>query len=158
MAFMVVEVIVGLIAQSLALITDAGHMLTDAGAIGLSLVVMRLASRPPKGRFTFGLKRAAILSAQTNGLVLLLLSIWFLVEGVIRLIEPPQVNGLLVGIVALVGIVVNLAATWALSRASRESLNDEGSFQHILTDLYAFIATAIAGFLIFWTGWTRWPP
>lgn len=154
-AFMLVEVVVGIIAQSLALITDAGHMLTDVGAIALSLVAMRLAAKPPEGRFTFGLKRAEILSAQANGLVLLLLSIWFLVEGVVRLIEPPRVDGLFVGIVALVGIVINLAATWAMSRANRESLNVEGSYQHILTDLYAFIATAIAGFLIWFTGWYR---
>lgn len=79
--FMVVEVVVGLIAQSLALITDAGHMLTDAGAIGMSLVAMRLASRPASGRFTFGLKRVEILSAQANGLTLLLLSVWFVIEG-----------------------------------------------------------------------------
>lgn len=153
--FMVVEVIVGVMAQSLALITDAGHMLTDVGAIALSLVAMRLASRPAGGRFTFGLKRVEILSAQANGVVLLLLSLWFLIEGIARLIWPPIVAGLDVAIVALVGVVINLAATWALSRANRESLNVEGSFQHILTDLYAFIATAIAGFLIWRTGWYR---
>ncbi|KEZ76659.1 cation diffusion facilitator family transporter [Salinisphaera hydrothermalis] len=153
--FMVVEVVVGLIAQSLALITDAGHMLTDAGAIGMSLVAMRLASRPATGRFTFGLKRVEILSAQANGLTLLLLSIWFVIEAIMRLVEPPAVDGLLVGIVAIVGAIVNIAAVMALSRANRESLNVEGSFQHILTDLYAFIATAIAGFIIWVTGWYR---
>ncbi|MDA3922461.1 MAG: cation diffusion facilitator family transporter [Salinisphaera sp.] len=154
-AFMAVEVVVGIIVNSLALIADAGHMLTDAGAIGLALVAMRLASRPASGRYTFGLKRSEILSAQANGITLLLLSVWFVIEGVMRLVEPPQVDGLFVGIVALVGIVFNLGATWALSKANRESLNVEGSFQHILTDLYAFIATAIAGFAIWWTGWYR---
>lgn len=152
---MIVEVIVGVMAQSLALITDAGHMLTDVAAIALSLVAMRLASRPAAGRFTFGLKRVEILSAQANGLVLLLLSLWFLIEGIARLISPPTVAGLDVAIVALFGVAINLAATWALSRANRQSLNVEGSFQHILTDLYAFIATAIAGFLIWQTGWYR---
>jgi cobalt-zinc-cadmium efflux system protein len=154
-AFMVVEVVVGLIAGSLALITDAGHMLTDAGAIGLSLVAMRLAARPASGRFTYGLKRVEILSAQANGLTLLLLALWFIIEAIIRLIAPPAVHGLQVGIVAVVGAGVNVAAVWTMSRANRKSLNVEGSFQHILTDLYAFIATAIAGFLIVPTGWYR---
>ncbi|WP_111748550.1 cation diffusion facilitator family transporter [Salinisphaera orenii] len=153
--FMLVEVVVGVIAHSLALITDAGHMLTDAGAIGMSLVAMRLAARPATGRFTFGLKRVEILSAQANGLTLLLLSIWFIVEAIMRFVEPPIVDGLLVGAVAVVGSVVNIGAVWALSRANRQSLNVEGSFQHILTDLYAFIATAIAGFAIWATGWYR---
>ncbi len=155
LGFMVVEVVVGIIASSLVLIADAGHMLTDAGAIMLALVAMRLAEKPARGRFTFGFKRAEILSAQANGITLLILSAWFTIEAVQRLISPPQVHGLLVLIVALVGIVVNVAAVWVLSKANRQSLNVEGSFQHILTDLYAFIATAIAGGVIWWTGWNR---
>lgn len=151
LAFMAAEVTVGLIASSLALISDAGHMLTDAGAIGMSLVVMRLAQRPAGGKFTFGFKRAEIFSAQINGFTLVALAGWFVIEGVRRLISPPEVEGLLVTWVALGGIVVNLLATWAISKANRESLNVEGSFQHILTDLYAFIATAVAGALIHWT-------
>jgi len=155
LGFMIVEVVVGIIASSLVLIADAGHMLTDAGAIMLALIAMRLAEKPARGRFTFGLKRAEILSAQANGITLLILSAWFTIEAVQRLISPPQVHGLLVLVVALVGIVVNLAAVWVLSKANRESLNVEGSFQHILTDLYAFIATAIAGGIIWWSGWNR---
>lgn len=155
LAFMAVEVIVGLMASSLALISDAGHMLTDAGAIAMSLVAMRLAQRPAEGRFTFGFKRSEIFSAQINGLTLVALAGWFVIEGVRRLIWPPVVDGLLVTWVALVGIGVNLLATWALSKANRESLNVEGSFQHILTDLYAFIVTAIAGALIHWTHFYR---
>ncbi len=153
--FMLLEVVVGLLASSLALISDAGHMLTDAGSIGLSLLAMRLAARPAGGRFTFGLKRAEILSAQANGVTLLLLSGWFIIEAVRRLIAPPVVQGSLVTWVALAGIVVNLAAVWAMSKANRQSMNVEGSFQHLLTDLYAFIATAVAGGLIWWTGWNR---
>lgn len=155
LGFMAVEVVVGIAAKSLALISDAGHMLTDAGSIGLALVAMRLASRPPGGSYTFGLKRAEILSAQANGITLLLLSIWFIVEAVKRLIDPPVVNGPLVTVVAVVGIGVNLLAVWVMSKANRQSLNVEGSFQHILTDLYAFVATAIAGALIWWGGWNR---
>lgn len=149
--FMLIEVIVGIVASSLALISDAGHMLTDAGAIGLALVTMRLAQRPPKGNLTFGLKRVEILSAQANGITLLLLAVWFVYEAVDRLITPPQVEGGLVLIVAIVGIVVNLLAAWIIARANRRSLNVEGAYQHILTDLYAFIATAVAG-LIIWLG------
>jgi cobalt-zinc-cadmium efflux system protein len=150
--FMLVEVVVGVIASSLALISDAGHMLTDAGAIGLALVTMRLAARPAQGAMTYGLKRAEILSAQANGITLLLLSAWFVYEAIRRLIDPPEVDGGLVLGIALLGIVVNVVATWTISKANRESLNVEGAFQHILTDLFAFIATAIAGAIIYFTG------
>lgn len=157
-AFMAGEVVVGLIAKSLALLSDAAHMLTDAGSIVLALVAMRLAARPPKGGFTFGLKRAEILSAQANGLSMLLLAAWLAFEAVKRLIDPPAVTGGLVLVTALVGIVVNLAAAWAMSRANRSSLNVEGAFQHILNDLFAFIATAIAGGIMVLTGFTRADP
>jgi cobalt-zinc-cadmium efflux system protein len=150
--FMATEVIVGIIASSLVLISDAGHMLTDAGAISLSLITMRLAARPAKGDFTYGLKRTEILSAQANGITLLLLAAWFVYEAIRRLISPPEVEGGLVLLIALIGIVVNLLATWAIGKADRQSLNVEGSFQHILTDLYAFIATAVAGGVIYFTG------
>jgi cobalt-zinc-cadmium efflux system protein len=153
--FMLAEVVVGIIASSLALISDAGHMLTDAGAIALGLIAMRLAARPAGGVMTYGLKRAEILSAQANGITLLLLAVWFIYEGSRRLISPPHVEGGLVLIVALVGIVVNVLATWVLSKANRQSLNVEGSFQHILNDLFAFIATAIAGGAILLTGINR---
>lgn len=153
--FMVAEVVVGIVASSLALISDAGHMLTDAGAIALALVAMRLARTPAQGSRTFGLKRVEILSAQANGVTLIVLAGWFVFESVRRLISPPTVEGLMVTVVAVVGIGVNLLATYALSKANRQSLNVEGSFQHILTDLYAFIATAIAGVLILLTGFNR---
>lgn len=156
--FMVAEVAVGFLASSLALIADAGHMLSDAAAIGLALVTMRLAARPAAGSFTYGLRRAEILSAQANGITLLLLAVFFIVEGIRRLIDPPDVRGGLVLVVALAGIVVNLLAVWVLSKANRTSLNVEGSFQHILTDLYAFIGTAVAAVVILTTGWQRADP
>src|SRR6478752_6936683 len=155
LAFMAVEVITGIVASSLALISDAAHMLTDAAAIALALVAIRLAARPAKGGYTYGLRRIEILSAQANGITLLLLAAWFCYEGVRRLIDPPAVEGGLVLVTALVGIVVNLAATWCVSRADRTSLNVEGAFQHILNDLYAFIATAIAGLVVLTTGFAR---
>ena len=153
--FMAGEVVAGLIARSLALLSDAAHMLTDAGAIVLALVAMRLAARPPKGGYTFGLKRAEILSAQANGLTMLILAVWLGIEAVRRLIDPPDVTGGLVLVTALVGIVFNVAAAWAMSRANRASLNVEGAFQHILNDLFAFVATAIAGGIVLVTGFSR---
>ena len=156
--FMAVEVVAGLIAHSLALLSDAGHMLTDAAAIGLSLVAVCLAQRPAKGAMTFGLKRVEILSAQVNGITLLVLATWIVNEAVRRLVSPPEVDAGLILAIALVGIVVNLVATWTLSRANRQSLNVEGSFQHILTDLFAFIGTAIAGGVILLTGFQRADP
>ena len=153
--FMCVEVAVGIVAQSLALLSDAAHMLTDAAAIALALVAIRLARRPAQGSFTFGLKRAEILSAQFNGATLLVLGVLIVVEGVRRLVDPPAVEGRLVLAVALLGVVVNLAASWTLSGANRRSLNVEGAFQHILTDLAAFVLTAIAGAVILATGFAR---
>jgi cobalt-zinc-cadmium efflux system protein len=153
--FMAAEVVVGVAAGSLALITDAGHMLTDAASIVLALVAIRLAARPARGDYTYGLKRAEILSAQANGITLLLLAAYFVFEGVRRLFDPGEVDGLLVFITALVGIVVNVAASWSISRANRTSLNVEGAFQHILNDLYAFVATAIAGAVVWLTGFAR---
>ncbi|MFG2043519.1 cation diffusion facilitator family transporter [Dactylosporangium sp. NPDC048998] len=157
-AFMAGEVVVGLVARSLALLSDAAHMLTDAGAIVLALVAMRLAARPPKGGYTFGLKRAEILSAQANGLTMLILAVWLGIEAVRRLIHPPAVAGGLVLVTALAGIAVNLVAAWAMSRANRSSLNVQGAFQHILNDLFAFIATAVAGVVMVTTGFTRADP
>jgi cobalt-zinc-cadmium efflux system protein len=155
LSFMAVEVVVGILADSLALLSDAAHMLTDAGAIALALVAARLAARPARAGFTFGLKRAEILSAQVNGATLVALAIVILVEGVRRLFDPPTVEGAPVLIVAVVGIGVNVAATWVLAGADRRSLNVEGAFQHVLTDLFAFIATAIAGAVILLTDFGR---
>jgi cobalt-zinc-cadmium efflux system protein len=154
-ALMAVEVVVGIAADSLALLSDAGHMLTDAGAIAFALVAMRLASRPPGGDFTFGLKRAEILAAQLNGVTLLVLALWIVYEGVQRLATPPDTEGAAVLAVAVGGIAVNLAATMVLAGANRKSLNVEGAYQHILTDLAAFVATAVAGATILLTGFHR---
>jgi cobalt-zinc-cadmium efflux system protein len=155
LGFMAAEVVTGIVANSLALLSDAAHMLTDAAAIGLSLVAIRLAKRPAEGQMTFGLKRVEILSAQANGITLLVLAAIIAIEGVRRLIDPPGVDGALVLVVALTGVVVNLAATAVLARANRQSLNVEGSFQHLLTDLYAFIGTAIAAAVILLTDFNQ---
>jgi cobalt-zinc-cadmium efflux system protein len=154
-AFMLAEVVAGILGSSLALLSDAGHMLTDAVAIGLALAALRLAERPPAGSFTYGMRRAEILSAQVNGITLLLLGALIVFEGIRRLIDPPDVEGTLVLVVALVGIGVNLAAARLLATAERRSLNVEGAFLHIVTDLFAFIATAIAGALVLILGFER---
>ncbi len=153
--FMAVEVIVAVAAGSLVLLADAGHMLTDAAAIGASLWAIRLAARPAVGVWTFGFKRAEILSAAGNGITLLVVAAVVCFEAIRRLIDPPPVGGAAVLVVALLGVAVNLAATWVLAKANRSSMNVEGSFQHILTDLYAFIGTAVAGIIILTTGYTR---
>jgi cobalt-zinc-cadmium efflux system protein len=155
LALMAAEVAVGIAASSLALLSDAGHMLTDAAALGLSLVALRLARRPAGGTLTYGWRRVEILSAQANGITLLVLAGLIVVEAVRRLVTPPDVAGVAVLLTALAGVVVNLLAVAALRRADRRSLNVEGSFQHILTDLYAFLATALAAALVITAGWNR---
>jgi cobalt-zinc-cadmium efflux system protein len=155
LAFMAGEVVAGILAHSLALLSDAAHMLTDAGALVVSLVVLRLAALPAGGNRTFGLRRSEILSAQANGAALLVLAGLIVYSAVLRLVAPPEADGTAILVVALVGIGVNLLATWQVAGANRASLNIEGSFQHLLNDLFAFIATAIAGGVILATGWVR---
>jgi cobalt-zinc-cadmium efflux system protein len=155
LGLMVLEVTIGVLANSLALLSDAGHMLTDAAAIGLSLLAARLAARPAKGALTYGFKRVEILSAQANGVTLLILAAFITYEAIRRLFDPPHVEAGLMLVVALIGVAVNLVATWTLAQANRQSMNVEGSFQHILTDLYAFIGTAIAAGVILLTGFQR---
>jgi cobalt-zinc-cadmium efflux system protein len=155
LAFMAAEVVIGLLAHSLALISDAAHMLTDAAAIVLALTAMRLSARPPGGGYTYGLRRTEILSAQANGITLLLLSAWLTYEAVRRLISPPAVAGGAVLGTALAGIAVNAVAASLAARADRRSLNVEGAFRHILTDAYAFVATAVAGLIMIITGFDR---
>jgi cobalt-zinc-cadmium efflux system protein len=154
--FMAVEVVAGVLAGSLALIADAGHMLTDALALAAALVASRLATRRPSGPWTFGLGRAEILAAQVNGITLLLVGVWIVYGAVRRFVDPPEVRGGVVVVVALVGIAVNLAATLVLARANRESLNVRGAYLHVATDLAAFVGTAIAGALVLASGWDRW--
>jgi cobalt-zinc-cadmium efflux system protein len=154
-AFMLAEVIVALLSGSLALLSDAGHMLSDVGAIGAALWAIRLAARPAAGAWTFGWKRAEILSAAGNGITLLVVAGIVAVEAITRLIHPPQVDGGPVVAVATAGIAVNIAAAAVLARANRSSLNVTGAFRHVLTDLYGFIGTVAAGIVILVTGWTR---
>ena len=158
LAFIAAEVAIAVVAHSLALLSDAAHMLTDAAAIGLSLVALRLAARPAAGALTFGLKRVEILSAQVNGVSLLILAAFITYEAIDRLFSPPAVRAGLVLGVALLGVLVNIAAVRMLAGANRSRLNVEGSFQHVLTDLYGFIGTAIAAVVILLTSFQRADP
>ncbi len=176
--FMTAEVVVALISSSLALLSDAAHMLTDAAALAIALFAARLAARPAKGAMTFGLGRAEILSAQANGLTLLVLGLLIVYGAISHLITPLDVEGAPVLVVALVGIVVNLVIVRILGDHGhghghadshshddghdhhdhdrpRRSLNIEGSYQHMLTDLFGFIATAAAAVVILTTGFRR---
>jgi cobalt-zinc-cadmium efflux system protein len=156
--FMVVEVTVGLLAHSLAVVSDAAHMLTDAAAIGLSVVAVRVARRPAAGAMTFGWRRVEIMAAQVNGATLLLLALAITVTAIERLISPREVAAWWMVGVAIVGIAVNALASATLAGAGRDSLNVEGVYQHVLTDLFAFIGTALAGVVILVTGFNRADP
>jgi cobalt-zinc-cadmium efflux system protein len=154
----IAELVAGIVASSLALLADSGHLVSDVAALGFALVAAAVATRPAQGRWTFGFRRVEILAAQANGLLLALVGIWIVYEAVRRLVSPPDVAGGVVLAVALAGIAVNLAATLVLSRASRDSLNVRGAFLHVATDLVAFVGTAVAGAVVLATGWNRADP
>jgi cobalt-zinc-cadmium efflux system protein len=156
--FLAAEVVVGLLASSLALLADAGHMVTDAAALALAFVAAGIAHRPARGSWTFGFRRIEILAALANGITLILVGIWIVYSAARRLVDPPDVRGGMVLVVALVGIAVNVAAALLLSGPSRRSLNVRGAFLHVTTDLAAFAGTALAGGLVLATGWDRFDP
>jgi cobalt-zinc-cadmium efflux system protein len=152
------EMVAGMLGHSLALLADAGHMLTDAAALGFALLASAMAARPAVGRWTFGYSRLEILAAQANGITLGLLAIWVVWSAVHRLVDPHDVRGGLVLVVALAGAAASLAASLVLARASRDSLNVRAAFVHVATDVVAFGAAAVAGGLILATGWDRADP
>jgi cobalt-zinc-cadmium efflux system protein len=155
---MAAEIVAGMLGHSLALLADAGHLLTDAAALGFALIASAMAARPAAGRWTFGYSRLEILAAQANGITLGLIALWIVWSAVHRLVHPHDVRGGLVLLVALGGIVMSIAASVVLARASRESLNVRGAFLHVVTDIAAFGAAAVAGGLILATGWNRFDP
>jgi cobalt-zinc-cadmium efflux system protein len=153
---MAAEVTVGIIVSSLALLSDAAHMVTDAAALGVALLAARMARRPAQGVMTYGLGRVEILSAQGNGATLLVLALVIVYVAIRRLLSPPHVGGAAMVAVACGGIVVNFLAVRILAGDGEpRSLNVEGSYRHILTDLYGFIATAVAGVVVVITGFGR---
>jgi cobalt-zinc-cadmium efflux system protein len=155
---MAAEIVAGIVANSLALLADAGHLFTDAAALAFALFAAAMAARPAVGRWTYGYSRLEILAAQANGITLGLLALWVIWASIHRLINPHDVRGGLVLAVALAGVAVSVAASFALARSSRESLNVRGAFLHVLTDVAAFGAAALAGALILVTGWDRFDP
>ena len=154
----VAEVTAAILAGSVALLADAGHMLTDAGALGASLWALHLAERPPAGRMTFGFKRAEILSAAANGVTLAAVGVLLLATAINRLVHPVSVHGATVTGVAAAGVAVNLAATAILARANRRRLNIAGALAHLVTDVWAFAGTLTAGVIIMATGFDRADP
>ena len=157
-AIMVAEIAVGLIAGSIALLADAAHNATDALAIGLALFAARISQRAASSRYTFGLQRSEILSAQANGVGLLVLAAVIGYDSIRRLFDPPEVEAGLVIALGVIGGVVNILAAWSLSRAQRRSLNVEGAMQHVLADLYGSIAAAAAGVAVLATGFLQADP
>ena len=155
---MTAEIVAGIAAHSLALLADAGHMVTDAAALAFALVAARMAARPARGHWTFGYSRLEILSAQANGIALAFVAVLVVYSAIRRLIAPQDVRGGLVLVVALGGAAASVAASLILARASRESLNVRGAFLHLLTDVAAFGTAAVAGGLVLATGWDRFDP
>ena len=151
--YMFVEVVGGLLSGSLALIADAGHMLTDAASIGLALAAMHFATRAASTRRTFGYHRLEILAALVNGLTLVGISIWVIVEAYQRFLDPPTVQGGLVLGVGSVGLLVNVAAAWILHGSAKHSVNVEGALQHVIADLLGSVAVVVSGVLVWAFGW-----
>jgi cobalt-zinc-cadmium efflux system protein len=154
LAFMAFEVGAGIVARSLALLSDAAHMLTDAGAIALSLVAIRLAERPAAGAMTYGLKRAEILAAAVNGLLLVAVAAFVVVEAVRRIGSPPAIGSTLMIGVASGGLAVNLVCLALLHGGRDRSLNARGAYLEVLGDALGALAVLVAGAVIALTGWS----
>ena len=151
--FMVIEVIGGLLTQSLALLADAGHMLTDVAALGLSAFAMWMAARPSTPEKSYGYHRAEILAAVTNAVVLLLLAIWILYEAYRRVFEPPHVLGVPMLLIGLVGLAVNVASMKLLDHESASSLNIRSAYLEVLSDAISSVGVILGGVTIWLTGW-----
>lgn len=156
--FMVVEAAGGWLSGSLALLADAGHMLTDVGALGLSLLTASIARRPADDRKTYGYLRWEILAALVNGAALIGIAVWVVVEATHRLGEARQVEAGLLLAVAAAGAVVNALALWLLHGAHAHNLNTRGAYLHIMGDLLGSVAALAAGMVIALTGWTPIDP
>ncbi|WP_424942341.1 cation diffusion facilitator family transporter [Aliiroseovarius crassostreae] len=156
--FMTAEVVGGLISGSLALLADAGHMLTDFASLILAWLAFRLARRPADWKRTYGFDRFSVLAAFVNGLSLFAIAIWIFIEAVQRLRDPSDVLGGLMLWIAVGGLIVNILAFWVLSRAEGENLNVRAAALHVLGDLLGSVAAIIASVVIIWTGWTPIDP
>lgn len=157
-AFMLAEVAGGLISGSLALLADAGHMLTDFASLSLASFAFRLARRPSDWRRTYGFDRFSVLAAFVNGLSLFAIAIWICVEAWHRIGQGGEVLGGLMLWVAIAGLVVNLLSFWVLSRVEGDNLNVRAAALHVMGDLLGSVAAIIAAIVIIWTGWTPIDP
>jgi len=153
LAFTVVEVAGGVLTGSLALLADAGHMVSDVFSIGLALVAVTLAQRPASPRRSFGFQRAEIIAAFVNGIALVLVSAWIVWEAIQRLDDPPEILGGWMLVVALAGLAVNATAAVILVRSGRQSLNVEAAFRHVIADLLGSAGVLVAALVILFTGW-----
>jgi cobalt-zinc-cadmium efflux system protein len=151
--FMVVELVAGVLSDSLAVLADAGHMLSDTASLALALFAAWLAGRPPTPQRSFGYRRAEILAALANGVMLVVVAVWIFVEAARRLSDPPSVLGGWVLAVGAIGLAVNLAAASVLHRAGSRSLNIRGALLHVLADLWGSVGVIVAGVVILATGW-----
>jgi cobalt-zinc-cadmium efflux system protein len=151
--FLVVEVVAGLLAGSLAVLADAAHMLSDTCSLALAFLASWLAIRPATPQRSFGFRRAEILAALANGVALVAVSIWIFVAAIGRLDEPPEVPGGWITAVGVVGFAVNVAAAWILGRAGSESLNLRAALLHVLADLLGSVGVIVAGLVVLLTGW-----
>ena len=151
--FMVVEVVGGLLTGSLALLADAGHMLSDSASLALALFAFWLSGRPATPGRSFGYKRAEILAALANGVALVAISVWIFIEAYRRLQDPPEILGGWMMLVAVVGLVVNVAGALILSRSEGESLNLQGALRHVLADVAGSVGAIAAALVIIFTGW-----
>ncbi len=154
LGFSLVEAIAAYWAGSLALLSDAGHMVTDAAALGLALLAQIISRRPPSPRHSFGFGRAEALAAFVNGLAMLVLVVWIVFEAISRLFTPHQVDGIMVSIVAAIGLVMNIVVAWVLSR-DRKSVNTRAALVHVMGDLLGSVAALLAGVVIQFTGWMQ---
>jgi cobalt-zinc-cadmium efflux system protein len=157
LTFAGIEVVAGFMANSLALIADAGHMLTDAASLGLALLAQLIAKRPPSSRYSFGFGRAEALAAFVNGLVMLLVIGWIVFEAVHRFAAPQSVQGGAVAGVAAIGLVVNVLVALVLSR-DKESMNTRAALVHVMGDMLGSVAALAAGAVIYFTGWMQIDP
>jgi cobalt-zinc-cadmium efflux system protein len=154
-AFTIVEAVGGLLTGSLALLADAGHMLADDAALALALFAVWIARRPPTPERSFGYRRAEILAALANGVVLVAIAIWIFVEAARRLADPPDVLGGWMLVVAAGGLAANVVAATVLLRTDRSSLNLRAAFRHVLADLAGSAGTIVAALVIVLTGWVQ---
>ncbi len=156
--FMLVEVVGGIISGSLALLADAGHMLTDTMALSLAAMAFHVSKRPPGGNLTYGYQRFQILAAFVNGLSLLAVVGWILFEAVSRFVNPRDVLGETMLVVAAAGLIINLVSFAVLHTGDKENLNIRGAALHVAGDLLGSIAAIVAAIIIIYTGWTPIDP